>query len=335
MTEVAKQTPSELVESINISLGARRPMMIWGSPGIGKSDIISQVAAANKIDLRDVRMLLLDPVDLRGIPKVNGNGQAEWCPPVFLPQDPKSKGILFLDELPSATQLVQNSGLSLCLDRRIGEYELPDGWHVIAAGNLETDRAFTHRMTTALANRFIHAHLTPHAPDWISWAYNAGVDPMVIAYIDQHPEHLMTFDPKSNEKAFASPRSWEFMSDIVKQGPSDSVLFKMAQGTVGSGPAGEFVAFVKTYLELPDWQQIIDAPKTAEIPEKQNVMFALLVAIAYNTTENNFENVITYALRLQEEWSTKLVKDIVRKDKSLMKHHAYGKWASKNYKAMV
>ena len=148
--------PTEVIRALAALIPTQRPIYIWGSPGVGKSSLVKQAASTLGLELVDVRATLLDPVELRGIPCIHGD-VAVWCPPAFLPQD--GQGILFLDELALAPPLVQAACLQLTLDRRVGEYELPDGWSVIAASNRVEDRAGTHRLISPLLNRFVHLNL--------------------------------------------------------------------------------------------------------------------------------------------------------------------------------
>lgn len=147
---------------------------IWGAPGIGKSSIVRQIAERRRMPLIDIRASLLDPTDLRGIPMIQ-DGTAVWCPPSFLPKKSDKPGILFLDEINAAPPLVQAALYQLILDRRVGEYELPEGWRIIAAGNRREDKAVTFRLSSALANRFIHLNLEVDPDDWHAWATNRGI----------------------------------------------------------------------------------------------------------------------------------------------------------------
>jgi MoxR-like ATPase len=124
--------PSELYEALHALISERVPLHIWGACGVGKSQIVAQVAADRKCEFLDIRAVQLDPVDLRGLPRISAD-RAEWVPPKFFPLD--GEGILFLDELTSAPQMTQAGCYQLVLDRKLGEYRLPDGWLVIAAGN--------------------------------------------------------------------------------------------------------------------------------------------------------------------------------------------------------
>ena len=155
--------PSELYEALHALIGERVPLHIWGACGVGKSQIVGQVAADSDYDFLDVRAVQLDPVDLRGLPRISAD-QTEWVPPKFLPID--GKGILFLDELTSAPQMTQAGCYQLVLDRKLGEYWLPDGWVVIAAGNPASERGVHFAMPRPLRNRFVHLDLEPDFMDW-------------------------------------------------------------------------------------------------------------------------------------------------------------------------
>ena len=132
--------PSRLATVLSSMLGQRWPAFVWGPPGIGKSSIVHSVARQAGMSVIDLRASLLDPTDLRGIPAIV-DGRAVWCPPAFLPKEGESPGVLFLDEINAAPPLVQASLYQLVLDRRVGEYVLPAGWWIVAAGNRQKDRA--------------------------------------------------------------------------------------------------------------------------------------------------------------------------------------------------
>ena len=182
--------PSKLYEALHALIGERVPLHIWGPCGVGKSQIVGQVAADLDYNFLDVRAVQLDPVDLRGLPRIASN-QTEWVPPKFLPTT--GKGILFLDELTSAPQMTQAGCYQLVLDRRLGEYELPDGWVVIAAGNPASERGVHFAMPRPLRNRFVHLELEADLNDWCKWAVKAGVRPEIIAFLRFKPDGLIGF----------------------------------------------------------------------------------------------------------------------------------------------
>jgi MoxR-like ATPase len=160
--------PLRIIENLKSLIEIQQPVFVLGPPGIGKSQVVAQVARQEGLALIDVRAVLLDPVDLRGLPHIDEQHRACWCPPDFLPQ--VGSGILFLDELNAAPPLVQAACYQLVLDLRLGEYQLPESWSIVAADNRETDRAVTHRMPSALANRFVHLNFDVDVEQWLVWA---------------------------------------------------------------------------------------------------------------------------------------------------------------------
>ena len=183
---------SAISAALRSLVSARQPVFIWGGPGIGKSAVVRQLASALGVPLQDVRALLLDPVDLRGLPFLATDGRSKWASPEFLPRD--GSGILFLDELNAASAMVQASCYQLVLDRKLGEYTLPEGWTIVAAGNRDSDRAATTRMPIPLRNRFVHLDFEVDMQEWSEWAIKANVRPEVIAFIRFRPELLSAFD---------------------------------------------------------------------------------------------------------------------------------------------
>ncbi|MCI0456912.1 MAG: MoxR family ATPase [Gemmataceae bacterium] len=243
--------PSDVASALAALIPTKRPIYLWGPPGVGKSSIVKQAAESLDLQVCDLRAVLLDPVDLRGLPFIdNTNGprprKAEWCPPAFLPRDKEevgdTRGVLFLDELAQAPPLVQAACLQLTLDRKVGDYELPPNWTVIAASNRQEDRAGAHKLISPLLNRFIHLDLEVSHEDWNAWALAAGLAPEVRAFINFRPALLFDFDPSRGARAFPTPRSWSFVSDVVGHTPTH-LLHPVIAGCVSEGPAAEFVAF--------------------------------------------------------------------------------------------
>ena len=140
--------------------GKSTPVMVWGPPGIGKSQIVAQVAAQHNVPVIDIRLSQMEPTDLRGIPFRDGD-HVVWSIPALLPNAERhsSRGILFLDEITSAPPSVTAAAYQLILDRRLGEYRVPGGWAIFAAGNRHGDRGVTYAMPAPLANRFTHYDL--------------------------------------------------------------------------------------------------------------------------------------------------------------------------------
>ena len=325
--------PSQVSEALGVLVGIKQPIMIWGPPGVGKSAVVKQVADESDLELRDVRAILLDPVDLRGLPHINGDGRAHWAVPEFLPRE--GKGILFLDELTAAPQLTQAACYQLILDRKLGEYELPEGWTIIAAGNRESDRGVVHRMPSPLTNRFVHLDFGVDLDDWTKWATKHGIATEVIAFLRFRDELLHDFDPKRSEKAFPTPRSWEFVSNIVGSGTvTNGIEYPLIAGAVGEGAAAEFMGFLKIARSIQSPDMILMNPDKGDIPEEAATLYAISTALARKATENNMDRVVTYANRLPDEFSVLLVKDALDRDPAVANTRAYIEWVAEHHEVM-
>lgn len=272
---LAKITKNRLAD------GAPQPVMLWGPPGIGKSDIVKTVAQELGIDLRDIRLSQLDPVDLRGVPAVE-DGQTKWAAPSFFPTDPESAGIIFLDELSAADPSIQVAAYQLLLDRRIGEYEVPPKWIIVAAGNRAEDNAVSLPMSSALANRMMHLELSPDPEAWARWASRNGLAPMVIGFIRFRPEMLFAVD-EDCERGWPSPRSWERVSKILEVDLADDELPLCVSGLVGDAAATQFLAYRRLYKALGNVRELmLDPDKPLKIDfNKPDVCYALASALAY------------------------------------------------------
>src|SRR5216684_6709360 len=289
---------SSVCEALRVLVEAQQPTFIWGGPGIGKSAIVRQVATSLEVALQDVRALLLDPVDLRGLPFLGPDGRSKWATPDFLPTE--GEGILFLDELNAAPAMVQASCYQLVLDRKLGEYTLPDGWAIVAAGNRDSDRAVTTRMPTPLRNRFVHLEFEVDMQEWSEWAIKAGVRPEVIAFLRFRAELLNAFDRDAN--AFPSPRSWEFVSRILESQPEPSIEHELFAGAVGSGAATEFSAFLRMFRELPNIEAILVNPHKEPVPENAAAQYAVASALAHRASDTNLDRICMYLDRMPTEF---------------------------------
>ena len=310
---------------------AQIPMFIWGPPGIGKSSIVKQIAEANEYEFIDLRLSLMDPTDLKGIPFYDKDEhQALWAPPSFLPRE--GKGILFLDELNSAPPAVQASAYQLILDRKVGEYTLPEGWAIVAAGNREGDRGVVYRMPSPLANRFVHLEMDVSVEDWRDWAYESGVDERVIAYIGYKSDDLFSFDPTLNEKSFATPRSWEFVSSLMRSSMDEKLLLETIGGAIGKERAVRFLSFAKVMHRLPDIEAILQSGK-GDYPEEVDVLHALatglVMALLQDPSKERIDNLLNYTLDLQSEFSVMVVQDLQRAGYTMEEQKAFDKWVGK------
>jgi hypothetical protein len=302
--------PSRIAEVVATLIDTHWPVFVWGPPGVGKSSIVRSVATAKNLPLLDVRASLLDPTDLRGIPTI-ANGRAVWCPPSFLPAKKDSRGLLFFDELNAAPPLVQASLYQLTLDRRVGEYTLPDGWSIIAAGNRAEDRSVTFRMPAALANRFVHLDFEIDFDDWRAWAFAAGIHPLVTSFLSVRRELL--FDMTLPERGYPTPRSWEIVSDALKAGGTLKAVRDVVLGIVGEGASIEFLAHCDQAVTEEAILAILDAPQSASLPSSLSDRYALVSYIISQAAQSKVVRSAGMLLeRLPAEFSVLLARDLLR-----------------------
>ncbi len=256
------------------------PVMLWGAPGIGKSQLVTQVGIKYNAPVIDIRLSQMEPSDLRGIPFRVGD-MVEWAIPALLPDLKRhgNRGILFLDEITSAPPSVSAAAYQLILDRRLGEYKVPDGWAIIAAGNRQGDRGVTYTMPAPLANRFSHFELEVHLDDWVAWAYKNAIDEKVIAFLRFRPELLFDFDPAHNPVAFPSPRSWEFAHRALQKfSDFPDLLLGALQACVGSAAGIELNAFIIHLDNMPNLDAILRG-EAVSIPDEIDLQYAIAAAL--------------------------------------------------------
>lgn len=336
-----KMTLSQAATAIRAYLAADVPAFLSGPPGVGKSDLVEQVSRADYGGFIDLRVSLLDPVDLRGLPHIDSNGRSAWAPPEFLPDEARdgATGVLFLDELNGAPMSVQLACYQLVLNRRLGEYVMPPGWRIMAAGNRVADRAAASKMSSALANRFAHIEVAPDVESWCAWATGAGVHPLAVAFLRFRPEllHVMpgakqdsasgrVFEMAADALAFPTPRSWAQCAKFM----DSPDLQTLAAGLVGEGPAAELAGFVRTFLSLPRIESIIADPTGSPVPSDLGALYAVATALARKATPANFGAVLEYAERLRPEFMVLCVNDAVRRDPGLCSAPGYTRFAAKH-----
>ncbi|WP_069470033.1 AAA family ATPase [Candidatus Marithrix sp. Canyon 246] len=305
-------------EFLSTSTGHHTPVMLWGPPGVGKSQLIAQVAARHNAPMVDIRLSQMEPSDLRGIPFRVGEN-VEWATPALLPNAERhgQNGILFLDEITSAPPSVSASAYQLILDRRLGEYKVPDGWAIIAAGNRQGDRGVTYTMPAPLANRFSHFELEVYLDDWVAWAYKNGIDEKIIGFLRFRPELLFDFDPAHNPVAFPTPRSWEFAHRAIQKFADNSeLLLGTLQACVGPAAGIELNAFISNLDQMPDLDAILKG-ETVEIPKEIDLQYAIAAALVGRAisaeTPEVYGHILNFATQFHpREMGVMLVSDMHR-----------------------
>ena len=289
-------SPNGAKASITHALKKKRPIFLWGPPGIGKSDIVSQICDTfSNSHLIDIRLSLWEPTDIKGIPYFDSNsGTMVWGAPSELPSEEFAAQfdhiVLFLDEMNSAAPSVQAAAYQLILNRRVGTYKLPDNVMIVAAGNREADKGVTYRMPAPLANRFIHLELAVNFDDWFQWSVTNNINTDVVGYLTFAKKDLYDFDPKSLSRSFATPRSWSFVSELLDDDLDEATTTDLVAGAVGEGLAVKFMAHRKVAGMMPNPSDILSG-KVKEMKSKEiSAMYSLTVSLCYELKEASDKN---------------------------------------------
>jgi hypothetical protein len=290
--------PTQVASIVRRAARVQRPIFIWGPPGIGKSELVQSVAQElGNTALIDLRLALMEPTDLRGFPFRNPETNTmEWAPPADLPTQEFASQydhvVLFLDELNSAPPSVQSAAYQLILNRRIGQYQLPDNVIMVAAGNRETDRGVTYRMPAPLANRFRHVNMAVNFDDWQAWAIQHDVHPDVVGYLTYAKQDLFDFDPKTSSQAFATPRSWTYVSEMLADSEFDQVDISEQKaeiaGAVGEGMAGKFIEHRRIASKLPNPEEVLSGRVTKldnKLSTEISAKYSLVVGLTYELNQ--------------------------------------------------
>ena len=303
---------------------------LHGAPGSGKSEAIRELAkeledeTGKTVNITDVRLLLFNPIDLRGIPTANADKTlAVWLKPQIFQMDESDNviNILFLDELSAAPQSVQAAAYQITLDRVVGEHKLPDNCIVIAAGNRITDKSVAYKMPKALANRLCHMEIVASFESWKKWAIRTGINPKVIGFLSFRQDYLNTFDASKDDLAFATPRSWEMVSNILNY-VDDNIgsVMPLVTGCIGNGIALEFQYYSEVYNNLPNIEDIF-LGKTVKIPSSPDVLYALVSAMTAFAREHKKEykmigNSIYFAQALPADFTMLYLRSLMSIEKN-------------------
>jgi hypothetical protein len=286
MSDTRTVTAVQARRSLLKAFEVKRPIFLWGPPGIGKSELVEGIAGELGGLMIDLRLGQMEPTDIRGIPFYNkDSGKMDWAPPVDLPDEETAAQypvvVLFLDELNSAAPSVQSAAYQLILNRRVGKYQLPDNVVMVAAGNRESDKGVTYRMPTPLANRFVHQEMKVDFASWQDWAVKNRIHKDVVGYLSFAKQDLYDFDSKSASRAFATPRSWSFVSQLLDDEVDSETLTNLIAGTVGEGLAVKFMAHRKVASQMPSPADILTG-KVKDLQVKEvSAMYSLVISMCY------------------------------------------------------
>lgn len=334
----------------NLSVSYLPSLMLWGPPGVGKSQAVRQgagrieLSTGKRVVVTDVRLLLYNPVDLRGIPTADESKEfAVWLKPKIFMMDESEDviNILFLDELTAAPQSVQAAAYQITLDRMVGEHKLPDNCLVIAAGNRTTDRSVSFKMPKALANRLCHVEVEADFAAWRNWALKNDIDLSIVGFLSYDPSSLMKFGDVTDEMAFPTPRSWEMASKMIKLYGSVEKAMPFVTGCVGSAAATGLLTWTQVWKQLPPMEDIFGG-RAVNLPTRPDVLYALVCSmISYaEKKETTMENIIASVrtgVKLPADYAMLLFKAYMLIEgkcenmrRELVKNREFSAWLMKN-----
>lgn len=325
---------SQATSIITKLIKAKLVPMLTGSPGMGKSALVHQIAEHYSLKVIDLRLSQCDPTDLLGFPTIVGD-KAGYKPMETFPieGDPVPEGysgwLLFLDEFNSAGVAVQAAAYKLILDLMVGVHHLHKNVAIVCAGNKETDNAIVTPMSTAMQSRLVHLELAIDTAEFTDWAAANNIDHRISDYIKFKPGNLFAFTPDHSDKTFACSRTWSFADKILKvTEDSDPDRLPMLAGAISEGVAREFLGFMQIYESLPKMAQIISAPEDTPVPVEPSILFAMTGSLSHNATVDNLEQLMKYIYRLPVEFQVVTLKETIRRNKAFMAHAAIQKWVS-------
>ena len=342
-----KTTLAKAAVLLTSFIKANTPVNIMGSPGVGKSDVIKQVAKELDLKVIDFRLSTCDPTDLSGIPFITGNRSAYMPNEAFplvgdalpLKEDgtPYKGWLLFLDEITNAPMAVQAAAYQLVLDRQVGQNNLHPNVRIASAGNLITDAAaVTSEMSTALKSRMAHINIEISVSDWLDWAMGAGVHHSITSFIKFKNTALYAFVPNSSQDTFPCPRTWSMLNDLIQVvGINDPDLQALASATISDGMASEYNSFCKHFSNLPTYADIVANPSKIDIPKEMSTLYALSGSIGSQVKKESIAEVMEFIDRMPKEFQLRTFNDFTKRDTSLVALPPVRAWLVANAKNMV
>jgi hypothetical protein len=326
---------SQATRLIVSAIKAKIAPLLKGSPGGGKSETVHKIAEHFNLQLIDIRLSQCDPTDLAGFPTVTKDGKADYLPmkhfPIVGDKLPEGKAgwLLFLDEATSAPPAIQAAAYKLVLDRMVGSHHLHEKCAIVLAGNLETDGAIVHEMSTALQSRLMHLELMIDNNEWLDWAVANKVDHRITSFIKFKPGMLYTFKADHTDCTYACPRTWSFANRLLAHTEDHDLLPTLA-GTISEGVAREFLAFSKIYESLLTIPQITADPTGVKVPDEPGILFALTGSIAHNITPENGDKLMPFVKRLPVEFQVVCLRETVRRNKAMLANKAIQDWVAES-----
>lgn len=280
------------------TLDAGLSVLVLGHPGIGKSTLAAELAREMKLPMIDIRLAQRDPAEIGGVYFPNREKQViELMAPDWVKKACAEPCFVFLDEINAAvTKLHQAAAYQIVLEKRVGPFKFHDQTVVMAAGNLEEDKAIVTPLSSALCNRFAHYLMRPSASSWLKWAAQVGIDERIMAFIKTYGEEVLY--QAGDSLAFPTPRSWEMASRVMRRAePADHK--RVAAACVGAPMADRLFKYLEIYRKVDAAGIIRDGAVMDFRNAEPSFMYAAVFAVAgYSVTasleDKHLDNLVRF-----------------------------------------
>lgn len=327
--------PDELKKLLTKTIPAGLPVLIKGSPGCGKSDIVGQATEAAEANMILMHPVVSDPTDFKGLPAVV-EGKADFLPfgDLAALMKAKTRTVAFLDDLGQAPAVVQAAAMQLILARQVNGHKISDEVTFIAATNRREDKAAVTGILEPVKSRFATiVELAPNVDDWCKWAIETDVAPELIAFVRFKPSLFTNPGAITNDIVNrVSPRTVANLGKLFKLGILD---LESLGGACGQGFASEFIGFIRVFQTLPSIDAILLSPHKCPVPEEPSALYAVSTALGTRMTKDNVGRVLTYADRMPAEFGVLCVRDGLNKSPTAQESKDFIKWAALNQELLV
>jgi DNA polymerase III delta prime subunit len=331
--------PVELAEGLKIAIPAHINVLVSGSPGIGKTDIITAVCKDVGYRCLIAHPVVSDPTDFKGMPWVVKNGDGEMVAE-FIPfgelkklMDTTEPTVMFFDDLGQAPPVVQADVMQLLLAGELNGKRISDEVTFVAATNRKQDKAAVSGILEPVKSRFgAIVELTVDNDAWHDWGLKNKLDLRLLYFIRFKRDLLCKFEANADMTQSPIPRCWAFVDRWLKAGIKKDVRLQWIAGSVGMGAAKEFVAFLDVFEDLPNLSMLETNPDKVEVPprDRYDVMYAVCSAVVAKAKDKNMDNIMRYVRKWPIEFQALFIHDIEQMKPSCMETKSYVKWVEKN-----
>lgn len=327
--------PMVAANILKLCIRSNTTAMMWGKPGVGKTSLAHQVAKDEFDSVITINPSQDDVIDLKlpFVDSIEGETVSRFAISERLPR--KGRHLIFVDEINTAPMSMQATLYSLILEGRIGSYTLPKGCVRFAAGNRIEDKCAANEMSLALKDRLgVHMNIVPSEKAWIRWATINGVVPEVIAFVRDAPQRLEALNP-NDPCAGCTPRSLEYLSNLIKGGIEEDLQHVVANGTIGMGAGAEFVAFLDIFKNKIDFDEIFNKPSEAKLYSKPDLLYSVVSGIGAKINADNVYNAMVYLKRLDRRYMIMAMTDAFNRDKSISANKEFAGFIRENFKYFI